>query len=155
MLKVRMTNDLRSLFQNRMHGTMEDLTFRSGVFCDITRSLVISDPSSPGNMIADIGIRAYLREQIAKGRTVTLVSKIEDNANAYGTGVIEEFGHIYPKAVYQSSLLEELIDDNPDYLQAQRWINPTAEEAQEFFRSYHKSPFAAIDCTSKPRTENR
>jgi hypothetical protein len=133
MLNKYMVHNITPLFQTHKIADTENMTVRKGVYCDLTKTLLIPQNA---DFVVNEGIRRYLREKKRQGINVYLVSKIPNNPNAFITGVTEEFGPVFGKASFKDCILEELIDDNPDYLHAQRWIDPGTPEAKKFFAQF-------------------
>ncbi len=113
--------------------------FLSGVYCDIMGTL-IRRASPSGLLGVDDGIRGYLRAQAAMRRPITLISKIPGHAEVTPqTGLIKEFGDVQPKLAYRNALLEELIDDAPEFsgLMAVKHIDPRTPQAKQMFARYY------------------
>ncbi len=102
----------------------EDMELKDGVFCDISGTLVTYESGSP-EIAVNEDVAEFLRfARDMQGMPVSLCSRVEDNALA-PYDMKEEFGYVYGKAIFRSSMLEILIDNNPDeYLHAQTSITP-------------------------------
>ena len=104
----------------------EDMELREGVFCDISGTLVNYENGS-----SDVSVNEDVAEFLRFARDmqdmpISLCSRVEDNALA-PYAMKEEFGYVFGKAIFRSSMLEILIDNNPDeYLHAQTSITPEA-----------------------------
>lgn len=80
---------------------------RRGVYCDIQGTLV----TPGGDIIEDT--RALLRAFRENGHSITLISRVQDNALANTGGLTTEFGPVEAKALFRDSTVEILIDNNP------------------------------------------
>lgn len=95
----------------------------SGVFCDITGTLVYTGPSSEIQINWDVvAFLRYMRDTWAK--PITLCSRIQDNGITPHS-LREEFGFVVEKAILKSRVLEVLVDNNPDpFLNTTLLIDP-------------------------------
>lgn len=151
MLKKQMNDKINSYFQRYSLGETfpQGLEMRRGVFCDLNKSLIIKS-SLRADATVNMGVRAYLRQQKEQGREIHLISKIPDNSIVLGTGLKREFGGITAKFYLRDALLETLIDDNPDYLTSENWIDPSSPKGRDFFNRFLHTHFASDEYVPPP-----